>query len=256
MEARERPAPALRRPQAGIEAAGARCDGRDEKIAAAIALWRGCDDATRWQRRPRTFDSPQAALKATAEFYRKSLWSHAQERVEIWIEKDALAGVIFDVTAAYDVPLMTTRGYPSLSFLAGAAEEIAEDAKPTFVYHLGDYDPSGQDAARVTEKRLRELAPDAEIHFECLAVTPSQIVEFGLPTRPTKTSDSRAKNFGPVSVELDAIPADWLRLIVREAIEYHLPARQLEIMKVAEASERKWLDDLASRVAERRGARE
>ena len=106
----------------------------------------------------------------------------------------------------------------------------------------------------MTEKRLRELAPDAKITFERLAVTPSQIVELELPTRPTKTSDSRAKNFGPVSVELDAIPADWLRLIVREAIERHLPAHQLEIMKIAEASEREQLAVIAGALAGKRGA--
>jgi hypothetical protein len=195
-------------------------------------------DNTRWQRRPRTFDSPQHALQATAEFYRKSLWAFADSRVEIWLEKDALAGVILDVTSETDVPLMVTRGYPSLSFLAEAADDIAGANRPTFVYHLGDYDPSGQDAARVTEQRLRELAPHVEIRFDRLAVTPPQIREMDLPTRPTKKSDSRAKGFGDISVELDAIPPDDLRAVVREAIERHLPRRQLEVMKVAERSER------------------
>jgi hypothetical protein len=198
-------------------------------------------DLTRWQRRPRTFDGPLDALSETARLYRKSLWANAESRVEIWLEKDALAGVLVEVTYDADVPLMVTKGYPSLSFLAAAAEVIDDDRLPTFIYHLGDFDPSGQDAARVVEASLRELAPEAEIHFERLAVTPAQIRDLGLPTRPTKATDSRAKSFGAISVELDAIHADDLRAMVRDAIERHLPRRQLEVLKVAERSERELL---------------
>jgi len=199
-------------------------------------------DLTRWQRRPRTFSSPHDALRETARLYRKSLWSNSEALVEIWLEKDALAGVIVEVTYECDVPLMVSRGYASLSFLAAAAEAISEAKRPTFIYHLGHFDPSGQDAARAIEQALRELAPGVEIHFERLAVTEAQIDELDLPTRPTNASDARAKNFGEVSVELDALHPDDLRALVREAIERHLPSRELEILKVAERSERYLLE--------------
>jgi hypothetical protein len=48
-------------------------------------------DNTRWQRKPRTFNSVEDALKETARFYRKDLWANAGTYVEIWLEKDALA---------------------------------------------------------------------------------------------------------------------------------------------------------------------
>ena len=133
---------------------------------------------------------------------------------------------------------MVARGYSSLSFLAASAEGITTIGKPAYIYHLGDYDPSGQDAARKIEETLRELAPDAEIHFERLAVTPQQIMWWGLPTRPTKTKDSRAKNFGAESVELDAIPPDDLRTLVKDAIERHLPKWKLDALKEIEETER------------------
>jgi hypothetical protein len=85
------------------------------------------------------------------------------------------------------------------------------------------------------------MAPGAVIHFERIAVTPQQIEDWHLPTRPTKATDSRAKTFGNISVELDAIEPEQLRDLVEEAIQRHLPTHQFRILKEAEASEREVL---------------
>lgn len=206
-------------------------------------------DATRWQRKPRTYDSPQDAVRRTAETYRKALWARASIYVEIWLEKDALAGVIVPVTDKYDVPLMVSRGYASLTFLHSAAECISAKSRPAYIYHLGDFDPSGVNAAETIEETLRKLAPRAEIHFERLAVTEAQIGLWHLPTRPTKQSDSRAKGFGDISVELDAMEPARLRALVEDAILDHMPQAELEVLKVAEESERELLATWASLVA-------
>jgi hypothetical protein len=150
--------------------------------------------------------------------------------------------VLYDVTAEFDVPLMVARGYSSLTFLKQSAEVIAEQERPTFIYHAGDWDPSGQNAADNIEDRLREFAPDADITFVKLAVTPEQIAEQDLPSRPTKASDSRSVNWtGGDSVELDAIHPTTLRELIRNAIEQHVDERQLEIIRTAEESERELL---------------
>jgi hypothetical protein len=198
-------------------------------------------DNTRWQRKPKSFGSIEEALADTARLYRKALWRDADSYVEVWLEKDALAGVVLPITASYDVPLMVARGYASLSFLHSAAEQIAELDRPAYLYHFGDFDPSGVNAGEKIEETLRELAPDAEIHFERIAVTSAQIRDWDLPTRPTKASDSRARNFGAISVELDAIPPDQLRDLVEAAIVAHLPAEQLQVLRAAEESERNHL---------------
>ena len=198
-------------------------------------------DHTRYQRKPRSFIGIEDAIARTAQLYRRDLWANADVYVEVWIEKDALSGVIYPVTAEYDVPLMSARGYASLSFLHGAAEYIADLNVPAYIYHLGDHDPSGVNAGEKIEETLRELAPDAEIYFERLAVLPEQISEWNLPTRPTKQSDSRAAKFKGDSVELDAIDPDTLRDIVREAIEHHIDPTELETIRTAEASEREIL---------------
>jgi hypothetical protein len=84
------------------------------------------------------------------------------------------------------------------------------------------------DIPRKVEKRLREHAPEAEVHFIRVAINESQIRELNLPTCPTKKTDSRWKNFGKASAELDAIEPDMLRQMAREVIERHIDARQLD----------------------------
>lgn len=195
-------------------------------------------DNTRWQRKPQTFRDVEHALEETARFYRKSLWDSAGAYVEVWLEKDALSGVIMPVTSIYDVPLMVARGYASLSFLHSAAEYMQAVETPVYVYHLGDFDPSGVNAGEKIEETLRDLAPNAEIHFERLAVWPSQIHEWNLPTRPTKQTDSRSKGFGEISVELDAIDPNRLRRLVEDAIHRHLPPDEFAVLMAAEQSER------------------
>src|SRR4051812_19059171 len=63
-------------------------------------------DNTRWQRKPRTFGSVEQALQETAKLYRKALWTGADAYVEVWLEKDALAGVIYPVSPQNELPPM------------------------------------------------------------------------------------------------------------------------------------------------------
>jgi hypothetical protein len=202
-------------------------------------------DNTRWMRKPTSFTGLDHALRASSRYYRRDLWAAMPAYVEVWCEKDALAGVLLAETEVYDVPLMVARGYSSISFLHSAAQAIKAKNKPTFIYHFGDLDPSGVDAARDVEAKLRRYAPDAEIHFERPAVTRAQVDLWNLPTRPTKMSDTRAKKFAGTSVELDAIPAAKLRELVRGCIERHVDQQQLKILRIAENSEREILTNWA-----------
>ncbi len=149
-------------------------------------------DSTRWVRKPTTYSSLEQALRRTARDYRRAVWDSLPVQVEVWSEKDALAGVLVEETDKWDVPLYVTRGYPSLTYLYEAADYITSVRKPAYIYYLGDHDPSGLDIARSTERRLKEFAPDATIHFERPAVTQEQIVSLQLLTRPTKKTATRA----------------------------------------------------------------
>jgi hypothetical protein len=207
-------------------------------------------DNTRWMRKPRSYSSIEEALRSTAATYRRSLWRNQDAYVEIWLEKDALAGVVYEVTEPWDVPLMVVRGFSSLSFLYEAAQAIQAQDKPAFLYYLGDWDPSGVHIDKNIEKRLRQFAPDADITFERVAVTREQIETMQLPTRPTKKSDSRSKGFKGNSVEVDAIPAQTLRDLVTKYIVQHIDKHALRVMTVAEENEREILSGIAGRFLE------
>ncbi len=203
-------------------------------------------DYTRYMRRPTTHSSLESALENTRSTYRRAVWDDQDCYVEIWAEKHGLAGVLWEVTAAWDVPLMLCGGYPSLTFVHGAACAIEDQDKPVYLYYLGDHDPSGRDIDRYVQKTIREFAPAADLHFERVAVTRDQINEFSLPTRPTKKSDSRAKSFDGESVEVDAIDPDTLRGICEQCIVQHVDQEAYQRLLAVEDAER---DTLAAMIS-------
>jgi hypothetical protein len=212
-------------------------------------------DESRRRRITRTYNNIADAARDTAKFYRRSALRECPEYIEIWVEKEALAGVLWDVTSEYDVPLLVSKGMPSLTQLYGTACEIvraAKAGKPPFIYQFGDHDPSGVLIPKTIERRLTELCD----RFNCIgpilervALTERQITKFNLPTRPTKREGNRhAHKFRGNSVELDALPASELRSMVREVIERHISERNLEILRTAEESERELLEAWADQV--------
>jgi hypothetical protein len=90
----------------------------------------------------------------------------------------------------------------------------------------------------VAEANLRKFAPDADITFERVAVNPEQIRQMGLPTRPTKKTDSRNKGFKGPSVEVDAILPATLRAMAEACITRHVDLQAYRATLAAEASER------------------
>lgn len=199
-------------------------------------------DSTRWQRKPRTFHGLEGALWQTARSYRRPLWEAQDAYVEIWIEKDTLAGVLYGETERWDVPLMVCRGFASETYLHTAAETIRDQDRPAWLYLMTDHDPSGLGIAAHVERIIRGFLPEGfPVTVERLAVTPAQIAAWQLPTRPTKRTDSRANGFAGESVELDAIPPAQLRALVRGAIERHIDQEALERTRAVEALERSTL---------------
>ncbi len=181
-----------------------------------------------------------------AGLYRKDYWDTAEVNVEVWLEKEALKGVLVPtVVNECGLGLHVTRGFASITYLQEAAEDIELDGRPTYVYVLTDFDPSGVSIAEKVEEELKARAPGSEIVVERLAVDRAQIDRWNLPTRPTKVSDTRAAKFrrlyGTDSVELDAIPPDELRALVKDAIDAHMEPWRLQQFRMVEREERETL---------------
>jgi hypothetical protein len=225
-------------------------------------------DLTRWMRKPDTYDGVEAALQETARLYRKALWADADTYIEIWCEKDALAGVIYPVTAEYDVPLMVSRGYASETFCFEAIAARESDPRTYDVWYLGDFDRSGCDAAQSLKEKLERFAAErgVRVHFHQLAIEQADVRRFSaedmtalvnlngelkwLPAREHKRKSPADKAWPHAyAIELDAIEPDDLRRMIREIITSYLPPEQLKILRVAEKSERQLLGDLVNRIA-------
>ena len=200
-------------------------------------------DNGRWMRKPETHSSLESMLYQSQGMYRRALWDDQPDYVEIWIEKDAISGIFYDITSKWDVPLMVTRGYPSLTFLYEAAETIDDIGKPSYIYYFGDYDPSGVNIFETVERKIQQRTK-SWIHIERIAVTPEQIERYSLPTRPTKKTDTRAKNHDGDSVELDAMPPKVLRQIAEDCIMHHIDNKALDGVRMAEQVEKQTLGQI------------
>jgi hypothetical protein len=205
-------------------------------------------DESRRVRITQTFDNIADAVEHTVQFYRRSALAQSYDYVEIWLEKDALAGAVWDIAGEFDVPLMVSRGMPSLTFLYSSACEIKRAAnygKQTYIYQFGDHDPSGVLIPQTIERRLGELCEQLDCNppiVQRVALTEAMIDEYDLPTRPTKRSgNSHAANFEGDSVELDALPPSALRDLVRAVIELHVSPEETGALRAAEDSERELL---------------
>jgi hypothetical protein len=173
--------------------------------------------------------------------YRKDFWAQLPEYVHVFVEKDAIAGVLAPVTQEYDVSLSPIRGYVSLSFAHEIAETWRRIEKPIHAYYLGDFDPSGFDLERDLREKLARYG-DRPFAWKRLAVNADDFGAFDLiPLRP-KALDKRArafiKDYGTRCAELDALPATELRQRVRDAIGGHIPRDRWEQLQAIERRER------------------
>jgi len=196
----------------------------DGRMAGEID-WDAIEDRTRNVRKPSTWDSPSSIMRAVVSQFAIDRWDMQTYRPEVWIEKDALVGVISDVCEEFQVPYFACRGYNSQSeqWAAGQRfENYIDRGQVPIVLHLGDHDPSGIDMTRDNESRL-SLFAGTEVEVRRLALNWDQVQHYNPPPNPAKLTDSRAdgyiKNFGGDSWELDALEPSVISELVRDAIK-------------------------------------
>lgn len=193
---------------------------------AGVIDWDAIEDRLRIPHRVPEWASPADVLDAAISGYSLRRWASQPRHVELWCEKDALAGVITPLAELYHITLMVNRGNSSQSAMKQGAERLLDawaDNKEITILYIGDLDPSGEDMVRDVEDRLRLLSRD-DPQFEVvkLAITPDQIAQYNPPPNPVKMSDSRAAKFvekhGYSSYEADALPPDILSATISESM--------------------------------------
>lgn len=194
----------------------------DARLAGLID-WDHITDRTRNLARQASWRSPAEIMEAVAEQYRIDKWEGQRFRPEVWIEKEALAGVFERVCHELQIPYLSCRGYTSQSEMWAAGQRLRgwmRGGYKPIIFHFGDHDPSGIDMTRDIRDRLKMFMGGIEL--QRLALNMDQVEEFSPPPNPAKTTDSRfdgyIAEFGEESWELDALDPDTLAGMVRNAV--------------------------------------
>ena len=179
---------------------------------AGLIDWDSIVDRTRNVRSWSHSKNISSALNRAAWGFSINRWENQPIAVEVWVEKEALIGVIETPCGDLDVPYFACKGYVSQSALWRAGQRVKNRAikgQETVVLHLGDHDPSGIDMTRDNEEKLRLFSGSRLIRVNRIALNYDQIEEYNPPPNPTKLTDPRAepyiKDFGHTCWELDAL---------------------------------------------------
>ncbi len=223
---------------------------------AGLLDWDLIVDRTRNLKSLAHWESPNEIVDAVASQYRTDKWASQSFRPEVWIEKDALVGVVERVCNDFDVPFFSCRGYTSDSEMWGAAQRLIawkEDGQTPIIFHFGDHDPSGMDMTRDIFDRL-EMFSGFPIEVKRLALNMPQIEQYDPPPNPAKLTDSRAvdyvKKFGTESWELDALSPQVLSDLVSVNIESIIDRKAWKEAKEEEESQRSVLQKISLNFSE------
>lgn len=218
--------------------------------------WNMIEDRTRNLRNLSHWDRPADIISACAHSYRIDKWADQYQRVEVWIEKDALVGVLESVCPKLDVPYFSCRGYTSMSEMWRAGQRMNnnwdEFQQQTTILHLGDHDPSGIDMSRDIADRLDTFTNNMGIvTVKRIALTMDQINELNPPPNPAKLTDSRASDyisrFGTESWELDALDPSYMVTLIEEEVAALRDEERWNHSQEEEEKSRELLKRLSSR---------
>lgn len=217
-----------------------------------VVDWDAIEDRLRRPDKPSSWDSPKQILESCIAQYRCDRMKGQKTYIEVWVEKDALSGVLKRVTTKYGIPIIVNRGYSSATAMFDAHErfQIANDnGQEIKVIYVGDFDPSGQDMIRDITDRIQEFnRHDYDFKIVPIALTWDQIKQYDPPPNPAKISDPRAKEYikkhGATSWEVDALRPDVLNDLLESSIRDYLNENLYELVLLSEKTDKKKLKSL------------
>ncbi len=219
----------------------------DARLAGYVD-WRAIEDRGRVPDVPSEWDSIEELVDAAITQFRLPRWKGQDNYVELWVEKEALAGVLEPVAYRNHITLMANKGYSSQSAMYESAQRFLQHPdQDAVILYLGDLDPSGEDMVRDVEDRLNTFG--VSLRVQKIALNMDQVEEYDPPPNPAKLTDSRAgkyvDKFGDSSWEVDALPPrELVRLIedeIKELVDVSLMDEIIEEENAQRAKVRKKL---------------
>jgi hypothetical protein len=225
----------------------------DDARVAGLIDWDLIEDRTRSLRTYSSWDSPEDIISSAANSYREDIWQGQRCRPEVWIEKNALIGVIKGICNKYRVPHFATIGNNSQSDMRGAGERFSDylnQGLDPVVLHLADHDPNGIDMTRDIRVRLSMFA-GSNIEVRRIALNMDQVEQYKPPPNFIKESDNHSagyrQTFGTDECwELDALAPPVIAGLIRDELDDMIDVEQWEERKAAEQRNR----DLLAKVSE------
>ncbi len=185
-------------------------------------------------------ENPGEYIDGIGGDYYVDLWEGQDNYVEVWIEKDALVGVVERPCNRFRVQYFSCRGYSSQTEQYNAGKRFTNQAaqgRNCHILHLGDHDPSGIDMSRDNQERL-DMFSESNVTLHRIALNMNQIEELNPPPNPAKLTDSRVGNYialyGEKSWELDALQPSYIDKLVSSEIEKFIDADIMEARKELE----------------------
>ena len=208
--------------------------------------WDAIEDRGRQPKTPLEFKNLADLVETAVHWYRLPRWSDQIEYAELWVEKEALAGVLEPLAREFHVTLMVNKGYSSSSAMYESAQRIAAAVdegkghdRPATIFYLGDMDPSGEDMVRDIRDRLDLMSHGlVDLTVKKIALTMKQIRKYKPPPNPTKVTDSRAdayiEKYGHESWEVDALEPKTLQQIIRSSLNSVMDSTAMNVIKERE----------------------
>jgi hypothetical protein len=227
-------------------------DGRN----GGLIDWDAIEDRARIVNTHSSWDSPADIIGSAADAYKTDWWRDQRYRPEVWIEKNALIGVIEGVCTDLRVPYFATIGNNSqtLQYQAGKrfAQYFGQGLIPV-VLHLADHDPNGIDMTRDVRDRLALYARQP-VEVRRVALNLDQVRQHNPPPNFAKESDTRFEGyvttFGTRECwELDALSPTVIADLIRDEIEALIDWPEWNAAQAEEARGRKLLQDAAEKWA-------
>ncbi len=222
--------------------------------------WHSIEDRTRELAGNAHWGEPGDIIESASSSFRIDKWEEQPKRIEVWVEKDALEGVVAKACRALDIDYFSCRGYTSQTAMWDASQRLKDyidNEQNVLILHLGDHDPSGLDMSRDIEDRLRLfMGEDTEDNFEVrrIALNMEQIRLYNPPPNPAKITDTRAakyiQEYGPESWELDALEPSVIAALIKDNV---LQEREEDLFLDAYLKETRYKKQLRS-VVENWGA--